>query len=325
PATILSRCQRHDFRRIPPEIIAERLKVVCGGEDIKIEDKAIDLIARLSNGALRDALSILEVCVGDYNPSENKLISFDYVSKVSGYFDVEKMVSLCVCIKDGDAEQALRLFWEMYDNSFDCVYFCASLLEMFRNIQIAKIVQEPYQYINLDRQEAELIVRTAKSFDSADLLRCYSLISEVYINLNRYTANKRVAVEMLLVEMCIKNIPLNPAVMPVSQNAQIVHNVQKSGNFDKYADLIEEVGKENKMIAPYLKSGRCIIDENAKKITIYSDSDFKVNLLKDPKNILVIQKNLAKFVSGDYAVAIELQKPDSQETEHKNSIDDINM
>ena len=339
PATILSRCQRHDFRRLSPEIIAKLLNNGCKEEKIKIEEKAVDLISRLSNGAMRDAWNILEACAGD---SDNKIITFDYVSKVSGYFDVEKMVKLCVCIKDGDAENVLRIFWEMYDNSLDCNNFCASLLEMFRNIQIAKIMENPSQYINLETSEAEKIIEAAKGFDNSELLRCNSLISEVIINLGRYTTNKKVAVEMLLVEMCLKDVnisvgadsssnefeasALNGAKMDFAPTKIKTDSASpaKPRDFDKYADLIEEVGKENKMITPYLKSGSCVIDENAGKITIYIDNEFKADILRDAKNIAVIQKNLDKFLSVKYSVAVELQKTGNDTTDgNKNSIDDI--
>jgi DNA polymerase-3 subunit gamma/tau len=339
PPTILSRCQRHDFRRIPPEIVAGLLSYVCKEENIKIEDKAINLIARLSGGAARDALSILEVCLGEGN-AEDKIITFEYVSKVSGYFDIEKMVNLCVSIKDGDAENTLRIFWDMYDNSLDCNNFCASLLEMFRNIQIAKIMQEPAQYINLEKSEAEKIIEASKGFDSGELLRCNSLISDVIINLGKYTVNKRVAVEMMLIEMCLKDKKLPPPSAPpsaapsslreahVEANSVQQQSQTSTGNkprryFDKYADLIEEVSAENKIIVPYLKSAKCIIDENAKKVVIYVDKEFNANILKDAKSIAVLQKNLNKFLSEEYSVVIELHKIEGQGEVNKNSIDDI--
>jgi len=350
PATILSRCQRHDFRRIAPEVIAQRLSYVCQQENIKIEDKAIDLISRLSGGALRDALSILETCstVGREDPAPtDKIITFEYVSKVSGYFDVEKMVNLCVFIKDGDAENTLRIFWEMYDNSTDCNNFCMSLLEMFRNIQVAKIIQEPLQYINLEKSEAEKIIGIAAGFDSSELLRGNTIISEVIVNLGRYTVNKRVAVEMMLVEMCVgagfsrpqdktdvnqgrerqhqgREDPAPTTIRPKTQSEQSSQTENPPRQyFDKYADVIEEVNKENKMITPYLKSGKCLIDENTKKIIIYIDSEFKINILKETKNIAVIQKNLNKFLFEEYSVVIELNKTLNDEDENKNSIDDI--
>jgi len=292
----------------------------------------VDLISRLSGGAMRDALSILEVCAAD---GGDKNITFEYVSKVSGYFDTEKMVKLCVYIKDGDTANALRIFWEMYENSVDCNNFCASLLEMFRNIQVAKITEEPLKHINLEKSEAEKIIETAKDFDSAEILRCGALINEVIINLARYTVNKRVAVEMMLAGMCAGIKTPGSAEPPSLQKRVREQNANVGCDdpgapqntpryFDKYADLIEETGKENKMIVPYLKSGKCMIDENAKKVVIYTDKEFHANILKDEKNIAVIQNNLRRFIGDGYAVAVELQKPDADaQNGNGNSIDDL--
>ena len=312
PPTILSRCQRHDFKRIPPDVIAKRLDFVCGEENIKIEANAVNLIARLSGGALRDALSILEVCAADAE-SANKTITFEYVSKVTGYFDAEKMIDLCMRIKEGDAKSVLGIFWEMYDNSMDCNNFCASLLEMFRNIQVARIVQEPLGYINLEKSEAEKIVEISKDFESEKLAKCNAIIGEVIINLGRYTINKRVAVELMLIELCF-----------LSGEGVAAHTPKNgTGNFDRFADLIEEIGKENKMIAANLKNGKCTLDQEAKIAAIYIDSELKYNILNDEKNLSLIKNNVNKFLSN-YAVIVKLQKTkqDSAESD-KNSIDDI--
>ncbi|MCL2157833.1 MAG: hypothetical protein FWH48_00325, partial [Oscillospiraceae bacterium] len=323
PATILSRCQRHDFRRIPPEVIADRLNYVCSEENIPIEKEAADLIARLSDGALRDALSILEVCAANL---ENGAVSFDYASKVLGYLDTEKMIWMCVCIKNGDAEGALRGFWELYDNSFDCGNFCASLLDMFRNIQVAKLVSEPLAHIRLEKGGAEKIIALSKDFDGKELLRSTQLVGDTLISLGRYTQNKRVAIELMIVELCqrqaVADLPKQvdqPAVLPA---ARPVAGGGGRRYFDKYADLIEEISKENKMIVPYLKSGKCIIDESEKRLFIYVDNDFKANVLKEEKNLAVIQNNLSKFYAG-LSVAIEAQKEKKADEPAQNSIDDI--
>ncbi|MCL2813435.1 MAG: DNA polymerase III subunit gamma/tau [Oscillospiraceae bacterium] len=312
PPTILSRCQRHDFKRIPPEIIAKRLNHVCGGENIRIEEKAVNLIARLSGGALRDALSILEVCVGD---SENETISFEYVSKVTGYFGTEKMVDLCAHIKDGDAGAALRVFWEMYDNSMDCGNFCVSLLEMFRNIQVAKLVGDPLGHIDLEKSEAERIIEISKGFDSEKLIKYNTAVGEVIVNLGRYTSNKRVAVELMLIEMCFAG---SGHALPALQEAE----KNTSLYFDKYADLTEEIGKENKMIAANLKNGKCIVDKLAKKAAIYTDSELKLNILSEEKSLFVIQNNLGKFLGEKYSIDVKLEKTEEKHSD-TSGIDDI--
>ena len=317
PATILSRCQRHDFRRIAPGIIAEKLKAVCKAEGIEIEERAVNLIARLANGAMRDAESILEVATGE----GSQVITADYVSKIAGHFDSEKIIKICGCIKNKDAASALIIFWEMYEASLDCANFCGSLLEAFRNIQVAKIMREPEKYISPD--EVTQITELARDFDNADLIRCYELASEVLAKLSRYTANKRVAVEMLLCEMCMTAVEPARQQIPVTQTvrsqatASTVNNDRRK-SFAAYADILEEFAKENQVAARNLKGTTCDIDGG--KIIIKTDSEFKANMARE--NIAVLKKHAEKFTGGGCEVTVELlKKPD----EGGNSIDDIEI
>jgi len=325
PATILSRCQRHDFRRIAPEIIAEKLRLVCDGEGIEIEERALGLIARLAGGAMRDALSILEVARGE----DNQVITLEYVTKIAGHFDGGNILDICECIKNKDAAGALIIFWEMYEASLDCTNFCGSLLEAFRNIQVAKIMREPVKYISadMDTEDAARIANLALEFDSRDLMRCYELTSDILSGLGRYTANKRVAVEMLLFEMCLTQTTQTSAPQ-VSINEQDAPTITqsmpmqpaKSGKSIDMADLAEEVAKENKIVSQYLKGTTCEID--GRKIIIKSDSDFKASILKE--HIAVIKKYAEQFVSGIHEVVIELATQESGSAV-QNSIHDINV
>ena len=315
PATILSRCQRHDFRRISPEIIAERLKLVCDGESVEIEERALDLIARLAGGAMRDALSILEVARGE----DNQIITAEYVTKIAGHFDDGKIMDICECIKNKDAAGALAIFWEMYEASLDCANFCGSLLEAFRNMQVAKIMREPEKHISADVNDAARIVNLAREFDSADLMRCYELTSDVLTMLGRYTANKRVAVEMLLCEMC-----LTQTQTIVSQvNEQPLQTVKstKSAKTIDMADFAEEVAQENKIVAQYLKGTTCVVDGG--KLIIQSDSEFKASILRD--NIAVIKKYAEQFAEGVFDVAVELAAQSIDANGGQHSIDDIDV
>lgn len=322
PATVLSRCQRHDFRRFTPEIIAEKLKKVCAGENIEIEERAINLIARLANGAMRDAENILEAAIGE----SNKIITAEYVSKIAGHFDSEKIIKICKYIKNNDAENALIIFWEMYEASLDCGNFCGSLLEAFRNMQVAKIMREPYKYISADEREIAEIIEIARDFDNANLIRCYELVSKVFAGLTRYTANKRVAVEMMLCEMCLTigtQLAVPATVVTVQTNATSANRPQNTVGkkvFTAYADMIEAIAKENKIVSQYMKGAVCVIDGD--KIMIQVDGELKANILKE--NLAIIKKYADKFASGDYSVTVELQsKPD--EGRNGNSIDDIEL
>ena len=331
PATILSRCQRHDFRRILPETIAERIKYVADKENIAIEQQAVNLISSLAAGAMRDALSILEVCAGDV---ENKTITFEYVSKISGYFDREQMIELLGCIADKNAKTALELFWNMYQNSLDCANFCVSLLEMLRNIQMAKMFDNPHIYIELDKTQSDIIVEMAKKFTDNEVIKCCELLNDAIININRYTTNKKIVIEMLLIKMCYKYTEQNSVKITADKAGKSGDNFavdntadnksQAPRVFGKYAEFIDEVAAENKMIAPFLKSGKCIIDGTEKKIIIYTDAGLKLEMLKKPENLEIIKNNMYKFIDSSFSVAVEpVPKGGDIGNESENSIDDI--
>ncbi|MCL2099623.1 MAG: DNA polymerase III subunit gamma/tau [Oscillospiraceae bacterium] len=303
PATILSRCQRHDFKRIPAEVIARKLKTVCAAENIEIEDRAVNLIARLANGAMRDAESILEVAAS----GDSSVITADYVCRVAGHFDDLNIIKICECIKNKDAASALSVFWEMYDASLDCASFCASLLEMFRNIQVAKIMAEPGGYISADSGDTAEIIRISRDFDNAELIECYNLAGKVLAELNRYTANKRVAVEMLLCRMCI-------------DTAAGITPSKTDGKFAAYPEIIEETAKENKLAAQYMKGAVCGFDGDNIVITV--DSELKAAVLKD--NIAVIKKHADKFTGRNCTVSVELQEK-AEFSGNGHSIDDIKI
>ena len=326
PATILSRCQRHDFRRAAPGVIAEKLRAVCAGENIAIEDEAVNLIAGLANGAFRDAESMLEVAVSE----SSRLITADYVAKTIGHFDSGKIINICECIKNKDAASALVIFWEMYEASLDCANFCGAVLETFRDIQVAKIMREPDKYINADEHIIRRITEIARDFDNADLIRCYGLVSDVLAGLNRYTANKRVAVEMLLCEMCLTSAApagqitapaaaAGPRAGETSRRDQTSQRSQRRG-LAAYADMVEEISKENKIVSQYLKGAAHEVRDG--KIIIKADTGFKADILRE--HIAVIKKHADRFSGGGYEVTVELLSK-AGEGERGNSIDDIEV
>ena len=150
PATILSRCQRFDFKRISNEDIIKRLKIVCEESKIEITEEALNIIAILSEGAMRDALSILERCVqdGDNKIDENKIrdlvgipstaLVHDVIDSVFSY-DIDKTLeAVDVILNEG--KDIVNLLWEMIKYCKDVlVYKTAGKLEMYNDEEKAKI------------------------------------------------------------------------------------------------------------------------------------------------------------------------------------------
>ena len=186
-------------------------------------------------------------------------------------------------------------------------------------------MREPGRHISADEQETARIIEIARDFDNAGLIRCYELTSEVFAGLNKYTANKRVAVEMLLCQMCLTRsagaaqVPAGAAEeKPAAAIRPQANNT--SGKFAGYADMIEEIAKENKIVSQYLKGAPCELDGG--RLIIKADSDFKANILRD--NLGLIKKYAERFTGGACEVLIELPKK-ADDGGNGNSIDDINL
>ncbi|MDE6767469.1 MAG: DNA polymerase III subunit gamma/tau, partial [Eubacterium sp.] len=151
PATILSRCQRFDFKRIQPETMAVRLKEVASLEGMTLADDAATLIARIADGALRDGLSILDQC-----SSRNKNIDSQLVSQVAGLAGREVLHKLTNCVNDKNSSAAMEIIAELYQNSYDMERLCVEMINHFRNFLIVKTV----------KKSRELIVCTDDAYNS---------------------------------------------------------------------------------------------------------------------------------------------------------------
>ena len=150
PATILSRCQRFDFGRIRPEDIAARIHYVAGEEGLTVTEDAAMLLARLADGALRDALSLLDQCA-----SVARHIDMDTVTTVTGMAGQDVLAELTDCVAAQDAAAALALVDRLYRSSKDMERLCAEWVTYMRNLMILHTVAEPSELVVAAPQELE--------------------------------------------------------------------------------------------------------------------------------------------------------------------------
>ena len=133
PATILSRCQRYSFKRIQPGIIANRLNYIAGQENISISGEASELLARLADGSMRDALSLLDQCItGEAIDSERVLSAIG----LAGAAEIEQLL---ISIQEHDAAQALTILDRLYQGGKDVVSVLNELMSLMRDILLIKI------------------------------------------------------------------------------------------------------------------------------------------------------------------------------------------
>ncbi len=165
PATILSRCQRFDFRRIGGKEIKERLRLVVDSLGLEIDEEALSLLAKAANGGLRDALSALDQCIAY---AENK-ISVKEVTDVLGTLTQEVVLNITQMILDGDVTSLLRLLNNTLDEGKDPQLLLQDLLEHFRNILLIQICQDPGSLVALPDDVIAKIQKQSLEFNRAQL------------------------------------------------------------------------------------------------------------------------------------------------------------
>ena len=199
PATILSRCQRFDFRRIDPEKICERLQKVAADEGLTLTDGAAMLIASAADGGMRDALSILDLCA-----ATGKEITEDTVAASCGMAGNEYLLQMADYLQQNDTEGALMLLDELHRSSVDTVRLLAELTEHFRNLMIAKTVRDGKKPIVCSSAQLERLEEQANRFELGRILAVLTVLQETAARLSM--GNRRCETEMAIIRLC------NPSV-----------------------------------------------------------------------------------------------------------------
>ena len=196
PATILSRCQRFDFKRIQPETMAVRLKQVAKLENMTIDDDAAVLVARIADGALRDGLSILDQCAGRSSHIDSAL-----VSEVAGLAGREVLHRFTACIADSDSSQAIDILAGLYQNSYDMERLCVEMINHFRNYLMVKTVKKSRELIICTDDEYNSIVSGAGKFTLENIIFGLDLFQDTLTRI-KAGSNSRIEMEMAFIKLC---------------------------------------------------------------------------------------------------------------------------
>lgn len=223
PATILSRCQRFDFSRIPPEDIAARIQYVAGKENFTVTPDAALLLARLADGALRDALSLLDQCV-----SRSREITADVVAQATGMTGRDYLYDLSAAVRDENAGAALALIDTLYNASKDMERLCAELIEYFRNLMILKSVGDASGLIVAPPAEMERMRQESSLFTLPAVLHCMDVLQQALERL-RGGVSRRVEMEMAVLKLCSPALDTSPE--SILRRLKGVEDSVRSGQF----------------------------------------------------------------------------------------------
>ncbi|MCH5191326.1 MAG: DNA polymerase III subunit gamma/tau [Oscillospiraceae bacterium] len=200
PSTILSRCQRFDFKRIPPESIADRLKLVAEKENLRLTDDGAMLIARIADGAMRDALSLLDRC-----SSYDGEIDSAAVAESAGLAGREYIFELCGCVIEKNAAKAMEIINRLYNESCDMERLITELTNHFRNLMVSKAVKSFENMIICSGNEAEIIREQSEKITLAAVMSCIDVLTSSAVGMKQ-GANRRTCAELCLIRLCTPSL-----------------------------------------------------------------------------------------------------------------------
>ncbi len=198
PLTILSRCQRYDFKRISVETIAARLRELLDREGIEAEDRALEYIAKLSDGALRDGLSLLEQCISFYYGEK---LTYENTLKILGAVDIDVYKEFAVSLTKNDIGGIITKLDKVVIGGKDLSRFTDEFIWFLRNALMIKNTDNPIDVVDLSVENIADIEDIAKELNTEVIFRYIGVLSKALDDM-KYAAQKRVILEIALLRLC---------------------------------------------------------------------------------------------------------------------------
>lgn len=197
PATIISRCQRFDFRRISLTNLTDRLMEISRAEGIDTDENAARLIAKLAQGGMRDAISLLDLCSGS-----NRRITVSDVEENAGITGRGIMIDTVKAIAKKDYSVIFDTIAQVLSSSKDLSVFWQDLISVYRDILVIKTTQNSKKYLDLTDAEVDELSSLSALFTKETLLSHCKILDNSFYNMQRGGASKRMIAEMTLIRMC---------------------------------------------------------------------------------------------------------------------------
>ena len=250
PITILSRCQRFDFKRISIKDLTERLRTIVTAQGVLADDKSLDLIARVSDGAARDALSILDQAISMGDGSVN----YDNLVEMLGLVTNEYLFDITSAIIEKNVEKAMVVIEKVVFAGKDMYLFIKDLIEHYRNLLMLKVTSNPQEVLDMSLENIKLLDEQSKRIRVEEIMRDIRILQEAEGNA-KLSKQARLYLELAAIKMCkieydtsneviltrinkleeaIKNgsikVVQGNKTEPVQKNNNLRNNVANSGN-----------------------------------------------------------------------------------------------
>jgi len=208
PATIISRCQRFDFRRISTTVLKEHLMRIAESEGIEIEEEAAIALAKHAQGGMRDAISLLDLCAGGRRKIDAKLVEETVGSSGRGV-----LMDIVRAIAQKDYETIFAFVDSIVQSSKDITVFWQDLISVYRDLLVVKTSRNAAAYLDLTDSELEELTALSTMFTSEKLSYHCDMMREAYMAMIRANTVRRIVAELTLVRMCDERLSSTPEAM----------------------------------------------------------------------------------------------------------------
>ena len=304
PTTIVSRCQRFDFKRISSDIIIDRLRTIADAENITVSDDAARVIARISRGGMRDAISLLELCAGAHKPIDDKLV-FETV----GSGNRDNSYNLIKALGCSDFMKVYNIIREVSESSGDISVFWQEIIDSYRDLMIVKSIEGAKAYLDLTEVEYEKLSEIAGSFTMNKLYYHVSLLKAALNDMQMAINSKRSIAEITLTKMCDPSISSSAEALALR-----IEELEKTVSMLKLgvsAPLKTTDGEDAVKVLPIVKENKEktteLNNKASSQIRIYGEWSIVLEKIGELKRSLSVQFIGAKaYVCADGAYKIRM-------------------
>lgn len=197
PITILSRCQRFDFKRINQKEISDRLKMIVEAQNVVYEQKSLDLISRVCDGAMRDALSILDQAIA----MGEKQINYEDLVSILGLVTNEYLFDITSAIVDRNIEKSMVIIDKLVYSGKDMQLFIKDLIAHFRNLLMVKVTNNPEEVLDMSLENIYLVKEQGKKIRVEEIMRDIRILQDAELN-SRASKQSRLYLELAIIKVC---------------------------------------------------------------------------------------------------------------------------
>ena len=357
PATIISRCQRFEFRRISVASLVKRLMYIAKAEGIDLTDEGATIIARTAQGGMRDAISLMELCAGAHTK-----ITPEHVNLVLGTSSYEKMATVAKSIANKEYSRLFETINEVVVSSKDILVFFSDLTSFYRDMMVVRSLGDA-SFLELPESEMKLLSESSSLFNMATLIYHANLLDNAYTNMMRNPTQKRLMAEITLMKMCdpklsdstdsiisrLSSIEDKLALLsrgaiipqesePIKQESSKEEKVEKeaisakkeekaSPINDEYVDIeywdeaVSKISEKKPMISSFISRAVAKYQPSTKKYYIQAENDIAFRMLSDSKDV-IYESMLISEISINSSSQIEIFAK-RQQAVQKNGLEEF--